>query len=95
MDMGAAGMVALISFVNNLPIDSALGNATHPKDEFGEWHQTLKTNKILADIFDVLVAANTKKGHIPKTYPRPQENKNVIGSGAIPLSEFWDWWNGE
>ena len=95
LNMGATGLVALISFVENLPIDSALGKSIYPKDEFGEWHRTLKTNAILADIYDVLVAANTKKGHRPKPYPRPQDNKNIIGSGAIPISEFWDWWNGE
>lgn len=95
LNMGAAGLVALISFIENLPIDSALGKSKYPRDEFREWHGTLKTNTILADIFDALVAANTKKGHRPKTYPRPQDNKNIIGSDAIPISEFWDWWNGE
>ena len=35
MDMGAAGKVALISFIENLPIDSALDHAINPKDEYG------------------------------------------------------------
>ena len=95
LNMGAAGLVALISFIENLPIDSALGKSEYPRDEFREWHRTLKTNAILADIYDALVAVHTKKGHRPKPYPRPQERKNVIGDGAIPISEFWDWWNGE
>lgn len=94
VDMGAAGMVALVSFIENLPIDSALRQSINPKDEFGAWHETAKTNSILADIYDVLVAVHTKKGRNPKPYPRPQERRN-IGREAIPISEFWDWWNGE
>lgn len=93
MNMGASGVVALISFVEYLPIDSALRRETNPKDEYWAWHKTVKTNSILADIYDVLVAVNTKKGRTPKPYPRPQEHR-TIGKDAIPISEFWDWWNG-
>lgn len=93
IDMGAAGMVALLSFINYLPMDSQLRQAMDPLDEVGEWSTTKKTNMILADLFDVFVSANTKKGHKAKQYPRPKQ-KRKIGSGAIPISEFWDWWNG-
>ena len=93
MEMGAAGKVALLSFINYLPPDSELRKAMDPQDEFGEWHTTMKTNVILADLFDVFVKANTKKGRKAKTYPRPKKRRK-IGSGAIPMSEFWDWWNG-
>ena len=93
IDMGAAGMVALLSFVNYLPADSALRSATDPQEEIGEWNTTRKTNMILADLFDVFVSANTKKGRKAKQYPRPKQKKK-IGSGAIPISEFWDWWKG-
>ena len=93
IDMGAAGMVALLSFINYLPPDAAVRVAMDPKSEFAEWHTQFKTNMILADIFDVFVAANTKRGKKPKEYPRPKKNKR-IGKGAIPISEFWDWWNG-
>ena len=93
IDMGAAGMVALLSFINYLPMDSQLRQAMDPQDEVGEWSTTKKTNMILADLFDVFVSANTKKGHKSKQYPRPKQ-KRKIGSGAIPISEFWDWWNG-
>ena len=92
-NMGAAGMVALLSFINYLPMDSQLRQAMDPQDEVGEWSTVKKTNIILADIFDVFVSANTKKGHKAKQYPRPKQKKR-IGSGAIPISEFWDWWNG-
>lgn len=93
MDKGAAGMVALLSFINYLPADSALRSETDPQDEIGEWNTTRKTNIILADLFDVFVSANTKKGRKAKQYPRPKQKKK-IGSGAIPISEFWDWWKG-
>ena len=93
IDMGAAGMVALLSFINYLPMDSQLRQAMDPQDEVGEWSTTKKTNMILADLFDVFVSANTKKGHKAKQYPRPKQ-KRKIGSGAIPISEFGDWWNG-
>lgn len=93
MEMGATGKVALLSFINYLPPDSELRKAMDPQNEFGEWHTTMKTNVILADLFDVFVKANTKKGRKAKTYPRPKQRRK-IGSGAIPMSEFWDWWNG-
>ena len=94
IDMGAAGLVALISFIQNLPPDSALNRAVNPKDEFGSWCSQYKTNVILADMFDAFVAAHTKHGKKPKEYPRPQKHK-TIGRGAVPVSEFWDWWNKE
>ena len=92
MEMGAAGRVALLSFINHLPPDSALRAAMDPGSETSEWFTTLKTNKILADLFDVFVAANTRKGQKRTKYPRPKE-KRRIGRGAIPISQFWDWWN--
>lgn len=92
--MGAAGKVALLSFITYLPPDSALGREMNPDEESFEWFTTLKTNAILADLFDVFVAANTRKGHKPKEYPRPKK-KQTIGKDAIPISEFWDWWDDE
>ena len=94
IDMGAAGLFALLSFVNHIPPDAALRMEMEPDNEAVEWFGTFKTNKILADIFDVFVAANTKKGHKVIEYPRPKP-KQRIGRGAIPISEFWDWWNSE
>ena len=92
MEMGAAGKVALISFIRYLPPDSALRLEMDPKDEYAAWYTTLKTNAILADIFDAYVSVHTKKGQKPKQYPRPKERQS-IGREAIPISEFWDWWN--
>ena len=65
----------------------------HGPDMIDAIGDSLVTIIILADIFDVFVSANTKKGHKAKQYPRPKQ-KRKIGSGAIPISEFWDWWNG-
>ena len=93
INMGAAGKVALLSFINHLPPDSELRAEMEPQDEFGEWYTTKKTNMILADLFDVFVQSKTKKGRKAKEYPRPKQKKR-IGRGAIPISEFWDWWNG-
>ena len=91
MDMGAGGITALLSFVENLPPDSALNRSMHPKDEFGVWYTTMKTNAILADLYDIFVAANSKKGHKAKEYPRPKKHQS-IGRGAIPIKDFWTWW---
>ena len=94
LSMGAAGKVALLSFVYYLPMDSALKSEIDPKDEYGEWNTVRKTNTILADIFDAFSAVNTKKGRKPFEYPRPKQNKR-IGKGAIPIKDFWDWWFGQ
>lgn len=94
MDMGAAGKVALVSFYQNLPPDSALAKSINPKDEYGAWCTAAKTNAILADLYDAYAKVHAKKGHTPEPYPRPQE-KRGIGKDAIPISEFWDWWNKE
>ena len=92
MEMGAAGKVALVSFLRFLPPDSAYFREVHPRDEMGAWSSTLKTNSILADIFDVIVRANSKKGRKPKPYPRPNARTQGIGNGAIPVGEFDKWW---
>ena len=92
MNMGAAGKVALISFIQYLPPDAALPRERDPKNEMAEWCTTLKTNAILADIFDVFAAVHTKKGDPKIEYPRPNK-KRTIGRDAIPISKFWNWWD--
>lgn len=94
LNMGAAGKVALLSFIRYLPMDSALNREMDPKDETAEWNTTRKTNAILADMFDAFSAVHTKKGRKPFEYPRPKANKR-IGKGAIPIKDFWEWWNGQ
>ena len=92
LQMGAAGKVALISFITNLTPDSALTRSMNPKDEFGAWYTTMMTNRILADLFDAFVASNTRKGRKAKQYPRPAK-KHGYGKGAVSIKDFWSWWN--
>lgn len=91
---------ALYSFVINLGTDSALardlGKATG-------WETTLKTNAILADIFDQLriidihLVRFISKGRTKpkfKPYPRPGKDDNTkrkIGKGAMPYDELRNW----
>ena len=97
---GALSWGALYAFIKNLGGDSALardlGKATG-------WETTLKTNAILADIFDLLQVIHAELVHWksggkkkPKTkpYPRPgrdENNKRKLGRGAMPLDELREW----
>ena len=95
---------SLYAFIKNLDGDSALakdlGKATG-------WETTLKTNAILADIFDMLQvihadlvawASGGKKKANNKPYPRPGKdedtNKRKLGKGALPLTELREWFRG-
>ena len=91
--MGAAGMVALVSFLKFMPPDAMTYRAMHPHDELGAWNTQVKTNAILADIFDVYVAPHARKGRKPQPYPRPSKNARTYGKGAIAVSDFDEWWN--
>lgn len=90
---------ALNSFIQNLGSDSALAR------DLGKstgWEDTLTTNRILADIYDLLQVINANvcalgggsKKHITP-YPRPgaADNKNVrkAGKGALPVAELHEW----
>lgn len=91
---GADGRIALAAFLRYAPPDSAVYRETHPKDELAAWSTTMKTNAILADIFDAYVASHVKKGRRPKPYPRPsKDGPRVLGKGAIPIRDFEEWWN--
>ena len=99
--MGAAGIVALVHFIANLDIDSSLMRTIGEVD-VAEWASNLKTNVLLADVFDAIAmfnfnfaSANSKhKPQKPKPYPRPWvKNEDKIGKGAIPVSQFWEWWS--
>lgn len=92
VEMGAAGRVALVSFARHIPPDSALYREMHPRDELGAWSSTIKTNAILADLFDAFAMANSKKGRKPKPYPRPNAKARGIGKGAIRVRDFDGWW---
>ena len=87
---------ALHSFINNVGLDSALGMELNP--ELHQWSSTLTTNKILADIYDMMAQINAnlvaigsrKPAKKPKTYPRPggKNNGDKYGSGAVPVPEM-------
>lgn len=101
---GSLSWASLYAFIKNLESDSALAK------DLGKttgWETTLKTNAILADIFDMLQvihadlvawASNGKKKANNKPYPRPGkgEDKNTrkLGSGAMPLDQLREWFRG-
>lgn len=95
---GSLSWGAFASFIKNLGYDSAVFRAQHP--DMAEWGSTLKTNIILADIFDVLCQINAnmvgglshKRPQRPKPYPRPWvDKKKKTGKGALPVSELEKW----
>lgn len=67
------------------------------------WEDTIKTNAILADIYDLLQVINAniinmmtkgKKKKTVKPYPRPgrdDNNERKIGKGAMPLNDLREW----
>ena len=92
-DVGASlSWDALKSFLSYTTPESALYRELHP--ELSEWSTTLKTNVILADIYDQLSIANTllrtllshKKQRQPEPYKRPWvKNGNIRKIGKKPL----------
>ena len=66
------------------------------------WATTLKTNFILADLYDLLAVINAnlislgskKRAKKPKGYPRPLEmtkKKNVGKGSAMKQADLHDW----
>lgn len=91
---------ALKSFLSRVRPDSALSHELNP--DIAEWSTALRTNVILADIYDMLsminaqlrVIASHKRGQPPKPYKRPWEKDRNIqhyGSGALPAKEMREW----
>ena len=93
---------ALASFVIYDGTDSALSRELD--EEYTLWATPLKTNGILADIFDMLAQINAnlvaigehKASKDVAPYPRPgmeekRENVKHIGHGALPRGEFRKW----
>lgn len=92
---------AFSSFLKNIPQDSALWRSTHR--DIADWGTTLKTNEILADIYDVLSMLNNnlvggfqrKRPHRTKPYPRPwlkkTKEKKIGGNGALPKEKMREW----
>lgn len=87
------------SLISNLGYDSALWRSTHT--DMAEWTSVVKTNIILADIYDMLAIINSnicggfshQKAQAPKPYLRPwsKEKTRKLGKGALPKAELREW----
>lgn len=98
---GALSWSSLHSFIKFLPGDSALARDLGKSSAI--WDSRIKTNAILADIFDLLQQLNanfvafasggkTKQKITP--YPRPgreDDNRRKFGKGAMPLDQLRQW----
>lgn len=102
MNLGAAGVVALVHFYKHLSADSATWRAQSGYKEISEWSSTFKTNMLLADIVDSIAwfnysfasAYSKRKPKKPTTYPRPWVSTGqTLGKEPIPVKDFWNWWN--
>ena len=101
---GALTWGSLRAFIANLGTDSALARSM---EKSTGWETTLKTNAILADIFDMLqqinnnlVALGSKGKQHPKAkpYPRPgkdKDKKRKLGSGPMPVAQLREWIKGK
>lgn len=90
------------AFVKYLPMDSALKSEMNPDSAY--WEGSRRVPMMLADLFDLLqfqnyliLKTNGAKPKKPKPYPRPGAKKNAktYGRGAIPISDFSEWWGDE
>lgn len=86
--------------MSQLPSDSALARELNPK--FSIWATRMKTNAILADLYDVLAVINAnlvagmskKKPKTPKRYSRPfdQGETRTLGTkDAMPRDDMHAW----
>lgn len=90
---------ALGAFLRYIGPDSALAGEINP--EAARWSSRIKTNELLADIYDELAMINSnmvtigtrKRQKPPEPYPRPgqKRKKKNIGSGALPHDELIKW----
>lgn len=95
---GSLSWGAFGAFIKRSEPDSALYKELHP--ELGDWGTTLRTNIILADIYDMLAQLNVnmicgfnrKKGRKADKYPRPwaKKKEKQIGT-AVKRSELHKW----
>jgi len=81
-------------------LSSETGRELEP--EWAQWAGTMKTNAILADIFDLLAMINAnicamgsgKKAKKPKAYNRPgDKDKQKIGKNALPADQLREWFD--
>ena len=80
---------ALHSFISELGPESYVAKDLEP--DLHEWTTTFKTNKILADIYDMLAMINAnlvaygskKQSKKPKPYPRLKDDGDKIGKDPV------------
>jgi len=101
---GELSWFALSSFIENLDTDSALARDLNKSTG---WENTLRTNVILADLYDLLQAINTnlcaiggsKQHRKVKPYPRPfgkgEDNTRKIGKKPLPYDQLKEWIKGK
>ena len=86
------------AFIKHSPTDSALFQEIHP--EIGNWGTVLKTNIILADIFDCLAQINSnliagfnhKKSQKVDKYPRSwAKSKSKKVGTAVKRKDLHEW----
>ena len=91
---------ALGDFISRTETDSAL--ARDLDSETARWGTQLKTNEILADLYDLIAVfrsevAGMLTGRKPKKikpYKRPhKDEKKKIGKGALPRNDLRKWIN--
>ena len=89
---------ALGAFLRHPQIDGEIARDLDP--DLASWGNTLKTNAILADIYDMLAMINANicalgsgtRAKKPKTYNRPgDKSKQRIGKNALPPDELRAW----
>lgn len=101
---GALPWSALLHFVEHIPRTSALSRELEPTTEAEQWANGAATAAILADIYDLVNQLNNnmisrgtgRRARPIKPYSRPwksEKGAQRIGSGAIPISSFEQWWN--
>lgn len=94
---GVLSWDALDCFISKTEPGSALSYELDP--ERAQWATIDGTNRILADMYDLLAAihytlafmASKKRPKKPEPYPRPgqkQKEKLHIGTASIPISEI-------
>lgn len=95
---GVLSWDALGDFINKAEPDSALAMELDP--EASRWSTRLKTNEILADIYDLIAYFRAdvvgllmhKKPKRPVLYKRPHKNeKKKVGKGALPMNDLRNW----
>lgn len=92
---------ALSSFLARLDISSETARELEP--DLAKWSDTVKTNAILADIYDMLAMINAnivsmnsgKRAKKPAAYPRPgnQKKEKIGGKNALPPEQLREWFN--